>query len=167
MRHVSMFVRGVPGAALGADTPIDRRSWRLVILVQGVAMDSSEIRVGRLPNCSVRAWLEEHQVTVARLPFILISTIDSNRRVVDMPWAVAKGRSDPGWALSTSPLVISGSSTVDLLDQNLFTGFDELWVPAQMPVTDPPDDANLVAPRALDAVSYTHLRAHETGRNLV
>lgn len=26
--------RGVPGAALGADAPIDRRSWRLVILVQ-------------------------------------------------------------------------------------------------------------------------------------
>jgi len=113
-------------------------------------MDSSVTRVGRLPECSVRAWLEEHQVTVARLPFILISTIDSNRPVADMPWAVAKGRSDPGWALSTSPLVISGSSTVELLDQNLFTGFDELWVPAQMPVTDPPDDANLVAPRALD-----------------
>jgi len=114
-------------------------------------MDSSEIRVGRLPNCSVRAWLEEHQVTVARLPLILISTFDSDRRVADMPWAVAKGRSDPGWALSTSPLVISGSSTVDLLgDQNLFTGFDELWVPAQMPVIDPPDDANLVAPRDLD-----------------
>ena len=92
-----------------------RKSWRLVILVQGVAMDSSEIRVGRLPNCSVRAWLEEHRVTVARLPFILISTIDSDRRVADMPWAVAKGRSDFGWALSTSPLVISGSSTVDLL----------------------------------------------------
>ena len=88
---------------------------------------------------------------MARLPYILISSFDSDRRVADMPWAVARGRSDPGWALSTSPLVISGSSTVDLLgDQNLFTGFDELWVPAQMPVIDPPDDANLVAPRALD-----------------
>jgi len=114
-------------------------------------MDSSEIRVGRLPNCSVRAWLEEHRVSVARLPFIMISTIDSDRRVADMPWAVAKGRSDPGWALSTSPLVISGSSAVDLLeDPNLFTGFDELWVPTQIPVIDPPDDANLVAPRDLD-----------------
>ena len=91
---------------------------------------------------------------MARLPYILISSFDSDRRVADMPWAVARGRSDPGWALSTSPLVLSGSSTVDLLgDQRLLTGFDELWVPAQMPVSAPPDDASLVAPRDLDQES--------------
>ena len=71
--------------------------------------------------------------------------------VSDMPWAVAKGQQDPKWALSTSPLVISGAATVTLLDDpDLFAGFDELWIPSQLPVANPPDEAFLVAPRELN-----------------
>jgi hypothetical protein len=40
---------------------------------------------------------------------------------------------------------------VDLLaDDNLFTGFDELWIPTGLPIAQLPDEANLVAPRELD-----------------
>lgn len=41
---------------------------------------------------------------------------------------------------------------MDLLDDsNLFTGFDELWFPTRLSLPLPPDEAFLVAPRALDA----------------
>jgi hypothetical protein len=77
--------------------------------------------------------------------------MDSDRMVSDMPWAVARGEQDPQWALSTSPLVISGAATFSLLDDSdLFAGFDELWIPSQLPVANPPDEAFLVAPRELD-----------------
>lgn len=109
------------------------------------------VQHGRHARASVRGWLEQHQAIIERLPYILISSMDSDRRVSDMPWAVANDQQDPKWALSTFPLVISGAATVTLLDDpDLFAGFDELWIPSQLPVANPPDEAFLVAPRELD-----------------
>ena len=118
-------------------------------------MVPSGVRFGRHPNMSVRIWLEQRQAAVARLPFVLVSSMDSDRMVSNMPWAVARCQRDPDWAISTSPLVISGSATVALLDETyLFGGFDELWVPSQLPVANPPNEAFLVAPRELDLESH-------------
>lgn len=113
-------------------------------------MNHSRVRFGRIANLSVRAWLERHAIAIRAMPYILISSLDSTVDVADMSWVAARRDADPEWAISLSPLVISGASAVDLLEGNLFTGFDELWIPSEMPVARPPGDASLVAPRELD-----------------
>lgn len=109
---------------------------------------------GRLVDLTIREWLTSHASAISKLPYVLISSIDSDRQVSSMPWARARILEDRAWALSPLPLVISGASAVSLLDdQNLFTGFDELWIPAELPATGPPDEASLVAPLELDIES--------------
>jgi hypothetical protein len=112
------------------------------------------VHVGRLGDFSVRDWLEQHEAAMERLPYVLISSMDSDRLVSNMPWVTSRCGSDSKWAISRSPLVISGAALVSLLeDTSLFAGFDELWIPSRLPVANPPDDANLVAPRELDVES--------------
>jgi hypothetical protein len=113
-------------------------------------MDAEGAHVGRVAHLSVRDWLAANASRIRDLPYVLISCIDSDPQVSDMRWVAARRRDTPAWALSLSPLVISGASTVDLLSDNLFTGFDELWIPTGLPVVQPPEEANLVAPRELD-----------------
>lgn len=115
-------------------------------------MDAKAAHVGRLANLSVREWLAANAARIRELPYVLISSIDSDWRVSDMRWATARRLDAPTWALSLAPLVISGESAVDLLsDDNLLTGFDEFWIPTGLPVAQPPAEAHLVAPRELDA----------------
>jgi len=110
--------------------------------------------VGRLADLTVRQWLENNASLVCDLPYLLISSMDSDRLVSSMPWVSAHRLINPDWTLSLFPLVVSGASTVALLEEDrLFTGFDELWIPARLPVAEPPDDAYLVAPRMLDVES--------------
>lgn len=117
-------------------------------------MDAHNAHVGRLADITVRQWLENNASLVGDLPYVLISSIDSDRLVSGMPWVRAYRLINPDWALSLFPLVLSGASTVALLkDDRLFTGFDELWIPARLPVPEPPGDAYLVAPRELDVES--------------
>jgi hypothetical protein len=114
-------------------------------------MDATSTHVGRVAHLTVRDWLAANASRIRDLPYVLISSIDSDPQVSDMRWVTARRLDAPAWALSLSPLVISGASTVDLLaDDNLFTGFDELWIPTGLPIAQPPDEANLVAPRELD-----------------
>ena len=115
---------------------------------------------GRVDDLTLREWIAANASDIRELPFVLISSIDSDRRVSSMPWVLAHRLDDPAWALSLFPLVISGESVVRLLaDSNLFTGFDELWIPAVMPVLEPPVDASLVAPLELDVESPQAIRA--------
>ncbi len=117
-------------------------------------MDARSAQVGRVAHLSVRDWLAANASRIRTLPYVLISSVDSNRAVTDMQWAAARRLGTPAWALSSAPLVVSGTSTVDLLaDDDLFTGFDELWIPTRLPVGQPPEEAHLVAPRELDAES--------------
>jgi hypothetical protein len=114
-------------------------------------MDATHAHVGRAAHLTVRDWLAANASRILDLPYVLISSIDSDTQVSDMRWVTACRLDAPAWALSLSPLVISGASTIDLLaDDNLFTGFDELWIPTGPPFAQPPDDAYLVAPRELD-----------------
>jgi hypothetical protein len=114
-------------------------------------MNATSAHVGRVAHLTVRDWLDANASSIRALPYVLISAIDSDTQVSDMRWVTARRLNAPTWALSLSPLVISGASTVDLLaDDNLFTGFDELWIPTGLPISQPPDKANLVAPRELD-----------------
>jgi hypothetical protein len=114
-------------------------------------MDAEGAHVGRVAHLSVRDWLAANASRIRDLPYVLVSSIDSDSKVSDMRWATARRLDAPAWALSLSPLVISGASIVDLLsDDNLFTGFDELWIPTGLPIAQPPDEAYLVAPRELD-----------------
>lgn len=117
-------------------------------------MTVPSVYAGRLSDLTVREWISENHSDISELPFVLISSIDSDRQVSSMPWVLARRLADPEWALSVFPLVISGRAAVLLLDdRNLFTGFDELWIPGVMPVPEPPDDASLVAPLELDVES--------------
>jgi hypothetical protein len=113
-------------------------------------MTMSELRFGHVPGRTVRDWLESHVPRLTGLPYVLIASVDSDQRTGTMPWVLDRVKADPNWAFSLSPLVISGASLVGLLgDRNLFTGFDELWIPREVPAIAPPDDAYLVAPRDL------------------
>jgi hypothetical protein len=105
---------------------------------------------GRIANLSVRTWMEAHSNTLASLPYALLSSIDSHGDVANMEWVRSRQEREPTWALSTEPLVISGTSLVELLgDRNLFTGFDEVWIPSSIPVGVPPKGTYLVSPRDL------------------
>lgn len=113
----------------------------------------NDLRFRRDARLSVRGWLLENRSAISELPYILISSMDSDREVAAMPWARAR-QQDPAWAISLHPLVLSGQSVIELLsDPELFTGFDELWVPATLPVEQPPGDAYLVGPQQLDSDS--------------
>ena len=112
---------------------------------------ASSADVGRVADLTVRDWLTANASKIRDLPYVLISSMDSDRQVTTMPWVTARCLNSATWALSLTPLVISGVSAIDLLaDDNLFTGFDELWIPTGLPVAQPPEDAHLVAPRELD-----------------
>ena len=123
-------------------------------------MDAEGAHVGRVAHLTVRDWLAANASRIRDLPYVLISSIDGDTQVSDMRWVTARRLDAPDWALSLSPLVISGASTVDLLaDNNLFTGFDELWIPSGLPVVQPPDEARLVAPLELDTEVPTEVLA--------
>ena len=108
-------------------------------------------RFGRVPRLTVREWLGRNALSITGLPYVLVSSMDSQRDVGSMPWAAARMAGSPAWALSMSPLVISGASVIELLaDPGLFTGFDEIWIPLRIPIGQPPGAAYLGAPRRLD-----------------
>jgi hypothetical protein len=115
---------------------------------------ATDAHFGRVALLTVRGWLAANASRIGDLPHVLISSMDSERRVSAMPWATARHLDNPAWALSLDPLVISGGSAVGLpADDNLLTGFDELWIPTGLPVAQPPHEAHLVAPRELDIES--------------
>lgn len=104
-----------------------------------------------LPNETVRTFLQERAHRLQSLPFVMVTSMDSDRRPGLMPWARRRVLSEASWAISTAPLVLHGSGIVDLLDDsNLFTGFDEVWIPASADGAEPPPAAFLVAPRRLE-----------------
>ncbi|GAA3801096.1 hypothetical protein [Cellulomonas soli] len=117
-------------------------------------MDAARAHVGRVPDDTVREWMSRNASVIRSLRCVLVSSMDSDRDVGRMTWAASRRADDSTWATSMSPLVLSGRSVLELLrDPSLFTGFDEIWVPSRLPVARPPDDAYLVAPRALDVES--------------
>lgn len=108
---------------------------------------------GWLPEWTLGEFLERHSDVVARLPFILVTSIDSHSAVSGMPWVQRHLADDPSWAMVTAPLVVSGERLLAAADENhLFTGFDEIWVPERLPVSTPPEDVVLVAPNVFDVV---------------
>lgn len=81
----------------------------------------------------------------------MVSCIDSDSAVSEMRWVRRHLDRDASWAISTDPLVISGDRLVAAAQEdNILNGFDEIWVPENLPVSAPPVEANLVAPRMFD-----------------
>jgi hypothetical protein len=113
---------------------------------------SLDVRHGFLPDVTIHDFVAQHRESFDVLPFILIASIDSDSAVATMEWARKRIAKDGDWALSTDPLVIAGTSFVQLLKDwtTLSSGFDEIWLPKRLPVPTPPDSAYLVAPRRLD-----------------
>ncbi len=106
---------------------------------------------GWLPDLTLGELLEHQWRAIARLPLVLVSSIDSDRAVSEMPWVRRHLDRDASWAISTDPLVISGDRLLAAAQEdNIFNGFDEIWVPENLPIAAPPVEANLVAPRMFD-----------------
>jgi hypothetical protein len=112
----------------------------------------SVISAGRIEDMSVRKWITKNASKISELPFVLISSIDSQRDLRRIKLLASRFEIEPKWALSIYPLVISGTSTVDLANEDrLFTGFDEIWIPRRLPISNPPSNAYLVAPREIES----------------
>ena len=108
------------------------------------------LKAGFISDTSLGEFISAHATTFRRLPYVLISFIDSDSNVVDMPWVRAHLDSDPSWALSQRPLIVTGTHFIQAVEGNLqLAGFDEIWVPSRWLVTPPPLTANLLAPRNL------------------
>jgi hypothetical protein len=61
---------------------------------------------------------------------VILTSIDSELHVAEMNWVREIVDLTPDWAQSIEPLVISGRNVLSLLsDRNIFTGFDEIWIP--------------------------------------
>ena len=106
---------------------------------------------GWLPDLTLGEFLERQWRAVARLPLVLVSSIDSDSAVSEMRWVRRHLDRDAYWAISTDPLVISGDRLLAAAkEDNILNGFDEIWVPENLPIAAPPVEANLVAPRMFD-----------------
>jgi hypothetical protein len=113
------------------------------------------IYYGWLPDLTVGEFVDRHSDIVARLPFILVSSIDSESAVSKMPWVQRYLADDPSWAVLNNPLIISGERLLAAAkEKKLFTGFDEIWVPERVPVSPPPSYVSLVAPNVFDVLPH-------------
>ena len=84
---------------------------------------------------------------------MLVSSIDSDSAVSEMPWVRRHLDRDASWAISTDPLVISGDRLLAAAQEdNIFNGFDEIWVPERVPASPPPSYVSLVAPNVFDVL---------------
>ena len=119
-------------------------------------MSTPDLIMGWLPDTSIREFVDEQREVFAALPFVLISSVDSTvEQIAEMPWAREERAARPGWALSVDPLVISGSDLVRIAG-SLFYGFDEIWVPARLPVAAPPSNGMVVGPMRVSEEDLSH-----------
>lgn len=105
-------------------------------------------------NTNIRAVVEAG--LLSQFNWVLITSIDSISDLSAIRGNIA--RIEARCALLGSGLVVPGESMVRLAsDQNLFTGFDELWAFAQRPSVPKPNDLSIAAPynfeTDLDSVS--------------
>ena len=108
---------------------------------------------GWLPDLTLGELLEHQWRAIARLPLVLVSSIDSDRAVSEMPWVRRNLDRDASWAISTDPLVISGDRLLAAAQEdNILNGFDEIWVPERVPASPPPSYVSLVAPNVFDVL---------------
>ena len=111
----------------------------------------ASLHYGWLPNFSLGEFLEHNRRSIATLPLVLVRSIDSETAVSEMPWVKRQLDRDASWAVTTNPLIVSGDRLLRAARQEtIFSGFDEIWVPKDLPVSGPPVEANLVAPRMFD-----------------
>jgi hypothetical protein len=115
-------------------------------------LSTAKIRAGWLPDFRLGEFVQEHPSIFAQLPYVLLSSVDSDLNVSAMPWAKALFEKQPGWAASSDPLVTSGDWLVRLLlnGELSLNGFDELWICSKLPVPRRPEEAYIVAPRQLN-----------------
>jgi hypothetical protein len=81
----------------------------------GVSSGIMSLIGGWQPEFSVRAVLESHHEVVSSLPWVLFSSMDSERAVASMPWVLSRVTEEAEWALSLEPLVLSGRGATDSL----------------------------------------------------
>jgi hypothetical protein len=107
-----------------------------------------ELRSGWIPRFSIRELIEQHPDVFRSADAVLISMLDSNENIHELP-AVAGTfvTSDSTELLSSEPFVVNGAGLLRLLGRrDLFTGFDEIWLLRHVVDAPPPVDASLVAP---------------------
>ena len=114
-------------------------------------MSDTSLCTGHVPGGTLSAWAQMRAHELRRTPYVLIACIDSERAVSAMPWFARYVETWPTRVLLRDPLVISGPAFVDLAaTQQLFTGFDEIWLSERLPRGGPPPAAYITCPRQLD-----------------
>jgi hypothetical protein len=108
-------------------------------------------------NNLVVGWIDTNIRTVveagllSRFSYVLISSIDSTTNLATVEMRRVLSQADPECIVFGSGVVVHGQSMVKLVaDENLFTGFDELWCFESTPSIAKPDDVFLVAPFNID-----------------
>ncbi len=81
---------------------------------------------GWLGEYSLRTFINEHRDAFSSVPFVWICSVDSSP-VPAMPWVRRRISLQKNWAISEDPLIISGADLVGLSNE-VFTGFDEIWL---------------------------------------
>jgi hypothetical protein len=107
-----------------------------------------------VPGRSVRELIEQHPDVFREARTVLISMLDSNENIHELPAVAELIRGDlRAEVLSSEPFVVTGRGLLRLLEErDLFTGFDEIWLLPHPVDTVPPPEASLVAPEQLDTV---------------
>lgn len=106
---------------------------------------------GWLPSMSIGDVVMDHPEVFNPDARVLISSIDSNLNVGELPFArdLSTGESRSS-SRSLKPFVINGEVLQDLVSRNdLFTGFDEIWLLSDEVSAGPPPEVSLVAPMRL------------------
>jgi hypothetical protein len=62
-------------------------------------MDATSAHVGRVAHLTVRDWIAANASRIRDLPYVLISSIDSDPQASDMRWVTARRLDAPAWAL--------------------------------------------------------------------
>lgn len=98
-------------------------------------------RAGHIPDASVGEWLRDNQEALPKQALAVVSMMDSDDDVLEMPWARNMVAAPGGAELMP---VVQLFSLLD--DHNLFNGFDEVWLCDVAPEEAMPDLAHIVAP---------------------
>ena len=111
-------------------------------------MSLSELVIsGWMDGCSVASFIREHASVLAETPFALVTMVDSDPDVSQMPWA-APHRNASQQTVGSSLLMPTTTLLEVVEEKEVLYGFDEVWFTVS---PDPvrPQPGMLTAPRQL------------------
>lgn len=104
----------------------------------------TRLQHGRNPDMTVGSLVRANTEFFRSWPLILVTSIDSTTAVCEMSWVKARF----GEMQASRGLLLSGVQFSSIVEtEEIFFGFDEIWLCDDTPHKDPPPDGYLVCPR--------------------